>query len=556
MLQRTVGGPSFLWLGILALLGGGVCRAAEADPDLPYAEKTLQDARIGTDGPSLLKFFRDRTLSPADRARLADQVRALGSEDFQTRRKAYQDLQAAGRNARPFLREGVKSPDPEVARSSERLLKQIESGADTALTTAAARVLAARKPEGAAAVLLAYLPLAQDEVIEEALVSALAAVALKDGKVDPAVLTAATDREAVRRLAAAVVLSKAGADQRPAVRRLLKDADSRVRFQAALSLVRGGEKSAVDVLIALLGDPSMELVWQAEDMLCRIAGEKSPPSVDLHDAAARRKYRQAWEDWWKANAAGVDLAKLDLQKADRGLMVISEYDGGKDGQGKVWECGMDGKPRWELDSGMGGPLDARHLPNNRVLVAEYTGHRVTERDRQGKIHWEYKAKTSVLSCERLANGNTLIASLNEVLEVTREGKVVYSYPQGTTYYATKLPNRHILLTNATHIVELDTAGKQVRSIPVTGIGWGTVERLPNGRYLAALYGGGKAVEVDATGKILWQCNVASATQAIRLRNGNTLVSSAEGRMVAEFDRTGKEVWRKATAGRAWRVRRH
>ncbi len=546
-------------LGACVLLpGAGPCaRAAESNPEVDYALQTLREAHLPTDGPALVKYFRDRTLSEADQAKLAGTVRLLGDEDFHVRRKAYKELVVAGRNALPFLEEGKKSPDPEVARSAERLIKLIESGSDATIASAAARVLAASKPPGTVPALLAYLPLARDEWVQEALIEALAAAGVKDGKVDGALRAAVTDKDPARRIAAAVAACKAGPEGRRAVLPLLKDPNVRVRYHAASRLVLAGDKAGVEPLIGVLGDGPRELAWQAEDLLCRLAGETAPAALEIDNAEKRLQGRKAWETWWQTNGPRADLTRLHKEKADRGITVIVEHDGsGKDNQGRIWACGRDGKPRWDLDAMMGGPLDLRVLPGGNYLVAEYNAQRVTERNRKNQVVWTYKCKTSVLSAQRLPNGNTLIATMNELLEVTRDQKVVFSMPGGSYYYATKLRNGHILYTTATHVVELDATRKAIKNIPLAGVNWGSVELLANGHFLVSLYGGNRVVEIDGTGKVHWQANVSSPTMAIRLKNGNTVVGSSEGKMVVELNRDGKEVWKKTTSGRVWRIRRY
>ena len=68
----------------------------------------------------------------------------------------------------------------------------------------------------------------------------------------------------------------------------------------------------------------------------------------------------------------------------------------------------------------------------RVLVAEYTAQRVTERDLKGKILWEVvNLPNSPMNVQRLANGNTFIALYGTpatggfmILEVDAQGKTV------------------------------------------------------------------------------------------------------------------------------------
>jgi hypothetical protein len=533
----------------------GAAWAADEDSEIAYAIQTLRQAGVATDGPGLLDYFRKRTLSEDDRAKLAGVVRRLGDPKYRVRCKADQDLRAAGRVALPFVRAALEDPDLEIARRAERLLRHIEGGSEAVQVAAAAQVLAARKPDGATAVLLAYLPTADEEVVQEALLAALAAVGIKDGKADPALVRALADKEPARRAAAAFAVGRLK-DQRPSVRPLLQDSDARVRFQAASALAQAGDKAAVDTLIAHVGDGPRELAWQAEDLLCRLAGDKAPAVLGDADGADRRKCRQAWETWWKASADQMDVARLIAGEPIRGLTLIAETDGvGEGSRGRISEISMNGKVRWEINSGLGGPVDLQVLPGRRLLVGEYIVSRVTERDRRGNVLWQKQCTSSVISCTRLASGNTFIATTVELFEVNREGKTVFSWRKPTIYFATKLRNGHILYgDNNSQVYELDAKGKQLWTINLPGAAWGSIEKLPGGRYLVCLYGGGKVVEVDAAGKVHWEVQVQNPTLATRLRNGHTLVGA--NRMVAEYDRAGKEVWKQTTTGRVWRVRRY
>jgi HEAT repeat protein len=523
--------------------------AAEADNEVADAESVLKEGKVATDGPSLLEYFKKRTIPEVDRAKLAAMIRDLASEDFPVRRKAFRDLQAAGKAAVPLLRQAQKDEDPEVVSSATQLLEKIEAGSESALTMAAARVLAARKPAGSVKVLLAYLPLADDDNVQESLRNALVTLGVDKGKPDPAIVAALKDKSPARRATAAFVLGKAVADQRPAVRALFKDEDARVRYWAAFSLVQAGDKSGVETLIALLGKDPADLASQAEDVLYRLAAAAG-------DAAQETRTPADWSKWWKTNAAKIDLAKLNVERAYRGVTLMCEYSGsGQNGQGRIWEAGKDGKVRWEINAGLGGPLDARLLPNGNVLVGEYGSCRVTERDKKGNIVWQKTGLGNVCSCQRLPNGNTLIASMNSLMEVNKKGDAVFTL-QGAAYYAKQLPNKHIIYTTNGAVVELNAARKEVARINLPAVNWGSVEKLANGRYLVALYSGSKVVEVDAKGTEFWSINVPSPTLAVRLNNGNTLVASPSSNTVFEYSRDKKEVWKQRGQGQPWRGRRY
>ena len=90
-----------------------------------------------------------------------------------------------------------------------------------------------------------------------------------------------------------------------------------------------------------------------------------------------------------------------MNETTLGLFTIVEYDsfvGNR--QGKVWECGRDGKPRWQVNN-LFGAMDGQLLPNGRILAAEHVANAVRERDRQGKIAWEVKVPNAPIACRRL-----------------------------------------------------------------------------------------------------------------------------------------------------------
>src|SRR5438128_2544271 len=83
--------------------------------------------------------------------------------------------EAIGLPAVGLLRQAERDPDVEIVRRAERCLQRIEKVPSTALSAAAARLVARRPPEGAAEVLLNYLPLADDETVADEVRDALAA---------------------------------------------------------------------------------------------------------------------------------------------------------------------------------------------------------------------------------------------------------------------------------------------------------------------------------------------------------------------------------------------
>jgi hypothetical protein len=535
-----------------AIQGG---RSAEPDPEIADAEKTLKDAGIGTEDAALLKFFQDRLIADADREKLVAAIKELGDDSFAVRESAEDRLMKAGRAALPMLHNAQNHRDPEIASRVRHCLERLDDGSDFRLTTAATRLLSHRKPEGAAKVLLDFLPLADDNYLQESIFAALVSLSVKDGKADELIRSAVESKVVERRCAAAFVLSQAGEQDRKLAAKLMQDAEPSVRFQAATSLLRAGVKDAVPELMRLLTDGPAALAYQAEDMLYRLPQDK-PPSANLGSAddASRKKARAAWEAWWKDNADNVDIAKAKLDLAVKGLTIVCELNG------RVWECGKDGKMTWEIAKDLGGPVDACVLPGGRVLICEYHSSRVTERDHDGKVLWTHTTNGNPVSCQRLANGNTLIASGGEVVEVTRDHKVVQriAATNGIIWTAYKGKNGNILYCESGgNVVEVDAGGKRLRSAQVSGLNsWGDAELLPNGNVLVAKYNENQVAEIDWSGKVVWKADTPNPTYASRLVNGNVLTSRGGNATVAEIDRNGKDVWTQPTKGNVFRARRY
>jgi hypothetical protein len=523
------------------------------DSDIAF----LHEAKVDTNGAGLLNFLRSRSLSSQDQAQIGLYIRQLGHQLFPVRERASAELIRLGPPALPFLRQALIDGDLEVVRRARFCIEEIERGPGPALPAAAVRLLRVRKPAGSVTALLNYLPFTDDESVEGEVLAGLVALGSADGKADPALTAALQSPLPQPRSAAALVLGRLGdPDQRETVRNLLKDPDPKVRLRAAQGLIAARERSAIPVLIALLSDAPLGLCWQAEEVLYALAGPQAPPvSIGEGDPETRKRCLAAWTAWWRDRGDQVDLSKLEDQERQIGLTLIAELD-----SNKVWECGPDGKARWKMDN-LQGPIDAQVLPGGRILVAENQGQRVTERDLKGNILWEKKVNQNPIACQRLPNGNTFIACYQSVLEVTRDGKEVYSHNNRPGFFifgAHKLRDGRILCISAQGaVLILDSRGKELRTFQVANNGgWCGVEGLPGGHMLVAVMGNNKVTELDANGKTVWECSsVPGPCAATRLPNGHTLVASMGGQRVVEVDRAGKVVWEKATEGRPFRVHR-
>src|SRR5262249_47194338 len=192
----------------------------------------------------LLAELRKRTLTPEGQARIEALINDLGDDVFAVREKAGRELVGYGTLAVPFLRDAVKSQDLERRRRADACLRLIAGNDANALPGVTPRLLALRKPAGAAEALLAYFPYA-DEAMAVEVQTALTTLAQRDGKPDPALVQALDDKTPARRAAAAAALAGGGGPEaRPMVRRILRDAKPSVRPRAALALALGRGQGA------------------------------------------------------------------------------------------------------------------------------------------------------------------------------------------------------------------------------------------------------------------------------------------------------------------------
>jgi hypothetical protein len=342
------------------------------------------------------------------------------------------------------------------------------------------------------------------------------------------------------RMAAAAALVAGGASEgRTAARKLLGDEASRVRLHVALTLARAGESAAVPVLIDLLAVLPAAQVGEVENALQELAGDSTPPVPAGEKPEERKKYRDAWAAWWKANGERIDLGRL-TERPLQGYTLICDRE-----NNRIFEIGRDGKERWAIEQ-VDIPFDAVVLPGQRVLIAEYGANRVTERDFQGKILWSKQVGHPV-NVQRLPNGNTFIATFQgPILEVDRAGKDIYTIDKvpGMALAAQRSPRGIICTTMDGRCLLLDTTGKQLRSFP-TGTKThdvGGLDLLPNGHVLVAQYNPGKVVEFDDEGKRVRQWDVPEAWTASPLPNGHILVARATEPKLRELDPAGKIVW--------------
>jgi hypothetical protein len=190
-------------------------------------------------------------------------------------------------------------------------------------------------------------------------------------------------------------------------------------------------------------------------------------------------------------------------------------------------------------------------------------------DDSGAIAWSYPANTRDGTV--LPGGNVLLAVSKGgefpgggVVEVTREGKVVFSFKgtQSEVNTAQALDGGRYLLTEAgarPRVLEVDRGGKILVDVPIraqtkdTHLQTRMSRKLSNGNYLVPQLLDKVVREYTPAGEVKWEAKTPAEPAecwpftAIRLPDGNTLSTCTHGNTVVEFDREGKIAWQLSNA---------
>ena len=308
------------------------------------------------------------------------------------------------------------------------------------------------------------------------------------------------------------------------------------------------------MLIDLLAVVSSDDIGPVENILQQLAGDAAPETVWGPEPAEKKKSRDAWAAWWKTNGDRVDLARLNARPWF-GFTLLCDSS-----RNRVFEIDRDGKERWVIH-GVRFPVDAWVVGGNHVLIAEYNGRKISERDLNGNILWSKDVQNLPVNVQRLANGNTFIATQSQILEVDRSGKELYSINNvagGVTAAYRARDGRIICLArNASMCVTMDTSGKTLKQFASNRDGMWTsgIDLLSNGHILITQPSRNKVAEYDRNGKLILEVDAPMATTATGLPNGHILVASSNNQRAFEVDRNGKVVWEYKAGGSIFRARR-
>ncbi|HEY1192031.1 MAG TPA: PQQ-binding-like beta-propeller repeat protein [Gemmata sp.] len=534
-------------------------------------EAALKEAGLSaTDAAALLGYLKTRTLSDSDRSKIGEVITRFGVDEFEERVKATKEVEKFGSAAIGPLKTAAKSDDPEVAYRARLALKRMEKVPHSAVASAAVRALVKLKPKDAAAVLLGFLPMADTDEVSEDICTGLVALAVVDGKAEPALLKALDDTSVIRRSAAYVALIEGGPPGDririkaafPLVKAAVRketDTDAKFRGLWAMLLVTR-EKEFIPDLIEMIPQLPRGRIWQLEEFLLQAAGPAKPEAKFGKSEEALTQAKAAWAKWWKEKGGAFDLAKFEFNPRITGYTDIIEYDANY-GRYRVITLGPDEKVKVQLGAigvnQLSYPADVKKLPNGNYLIAEQNGNRVTERDSNSRIV-KTISLSQPLNVDLTADGGMVIVCRNQIIQYDKAGKQVWQFTrsQYDIMGGRRLPNGDVVFVTRWNGANdqpntFRLAGKDGKEVgkPLS-LGrvqqYQSIDATGDDRILVNEYN--RVVEYDLkTGKEVWKYSVNNPTSAQRLPNGNTLITymyTPQGQpgKVLEVDTSGDIVW--------------
>ncbi|UDQ96465.1 hypothetical protein AAEX28_05220 [Lentisphaerota bacterium WC36G] len=193
--------------------------------------------------------------------------------------------------------------------------------------------------------------------------------------------------------------------------------------------------------------------------------------------------------------------------------------------------------------------------NNHKYILATGQHKTLILNKLGDIVWAVKTGNTS-DVWMLKNGNVLIAD-GEVKEVNlKTGEIIFNYKAkmdkgGGVYSCQRLENGNTLIgeNSTSRILEVDSSGKIIFELAIIPRKIGDhlnlrmVRKTKAGNYLVSLGKHKLYREYDATGKILWEKKIKNpiAFSIIKLSNDNYLTGQIND--IIEYDKHGKEIWK-------------
>jgi glucose/arabinose dehydrogenase len=208
-----------------------------------------------------------------------------------------------------------------------------------------------------------------------------------------------------------------------------------------------------------------------------------------------------------------------------------------------------------LIAGAAGAEESVRFPE--MLFTSEAARQIQRYDAAGKVVWTYPADTA-RDVWQLPNGNVLFpysvsnglgSAETGAMEVTPDKRIVWQFKtHGQVYSCQRMADGNTLVgaTQQGKLLVVDPAGAVVKSFAVKNAAAGhgsmrNVRALPDGHFLVAEESARAAREYDAEGQLLREFKTPFPTySAIRLPSGNTVTCGRTG--ILEFDAQGRPVW--------------
>ena len=201
-----------------------------------------------------------------------------------------------------------------------------------------------------------------------------------------------------------------------------------------------------------------------------------------------------------------------------------------------------------------------------LMICDYVQFKLSRVDTHGKVIWEHRPQGKVWDFV-LTDDNKLIYPIitdkQEVRCIDLEKSVKWSWPYASEFKEIiNITGNHSQLIvsgqQPPEAILMDLNGTIQKRLPIPARykhhhgQLGNVYAVGNKHYLAQLWGEGTALEVDGNGNEVWRYQVpefgngpypaGTVQDLLRLDNGNTLLACGTQARLLEVDRSGKVVW--------------
>ncbi len=518
--------------------------AEEKDDGLSGYERILVQKGIELSKAGIKKYLGDIHISSEQKAKATQLIGLLGSEVYAVRRDATKELSNFPGLPIEEFELAKTNADPETRYRIEMVAKFLISSFGTTLS-AAYQYISDKEVTGLLPDVIRSELFAKDNAdLNRDFLQAIVATStvenndqLRELLEHPTVSIQQTAVEALYR------------SQKKAVESLLEAIASNdqkneiVRLAAAESLADLGNRKCLKTLVHLL-DAGDVTVRTRSGSILQIATGLDHGYTGYSKAEMRKVAVEKWNQWLASESSEFKL-RFPLEK-------FNDFDSYLNGHtllacgynNKVIELDVSGKEVWSVAAS--GAWSAEKLENGNVLVACYNVGKVVEFNRAKEEVWSHTCK-SPLNARPLKNGNVLISeySGNRVVEVNRKNKEVWTYQaKASVADAVRLKSGNTIIATQSKVIEVDPSGKIVWEYPANQA-YG-VQALKNGNIMISKYTPGQVIEVNRKKEIVWQYDCTNPTDAMPLANGNVLIT--ENNRFVEVSRANKKIiWSKTGA---------